>query len=87
MQYLVHVVVTAKNRQEALKKSRVVGTPKRIQVVAPEKKFKITIHVKEVAALGDDAVLLCFEGKGKFCHRHLAAEWLRSGGIDCEELP
>ena len=26
--------------------------------------------------LGEDAVLLCWENKDKFCHRHLVAEWL-----------
>jgi hypothetical protein len=29
-------------------------------------------------ALGEDAVLLCWEGPGKFCHRHIVAEWLKS---------
>lgn len=36
--------------------------------------------------LGPDAVLLCYEGSSKFCHRHLAAKWLRKGGIKIEEL-
>lgn len=37
----------------------------------------------------DGAVLLCYEGPGKFCHRHLAAQWLRDGNPDIivEELP
>ena len=26
--------------------------------------------------LGEDAILLCWEGKNKFCHRHLVAKWL-----------
>jgi hypothetical protein len=26
--------------------------------------------------LGEDAVLLCWEAPGKFCHRRLVAEWL-----------
>lgn len=26
--------------------------------------------------LTPEAVLLCYEGKAKFCHRHLVAEWL-----------
>jgi len=25
---------------------------------------------------GRDVVLLCYEASGKFCHRHLVAEWL-----------
>lgn len=35
--------------------------------------------------LGDDAVLLCYEPSNKFCHRHLAAGWLRDHGIDIRE--
>jgi len=26
--------------------------------------------------LGEDAVILCWEKSGKFCHRHLVAEWM-----------
>lgn len=26
--------------------------------------------------LGEDAVLLCWERSGTFCHRHLVAQWL-----------
>ena len=26
--------------------------------------------------LGKNSILLCWEGKGKFCHRHLVARWL-----------
>lgn len=29
--------------------------------------------------------LVCYEGKGKFCHRILVANWLRSHGIDIKE--
>jgi len=25
--------------------------------------------------LGDDAILLCWEKRGHFCHRHIVAEW------------
>jgi len=36
--------------------------------------------------LGEDAVLLCWENKDKFCHRHLVAEWLSNNlGISIEE--
>lgn len=27
--------------------------------------------------IGNDAVLLCYEASGKFCHRHIVAEWLQ----------
>lgn len=26
--------------------------------------------------LGEDAILLCYEKPGKFCHRHLVSAWL-----------
>ena len=26
--------------------------------------------------LGENAVILCWEATGKFCHRHIVAEWL-----------
>jgi hypothetical protein len=34
---------------------------------------------------GDDVVLLCYETPGKFCHRHLVAEWFLKAGIDVLE--
>lgn len=37
-------------------------------------------------ALPDGAILLCYERRGQFCHRHIAAEWLREGGIEVKEL-
>lgn len=37
--------------------------------------------------LGEDAVLLCWEGKTKFCHRHIAAKWFKDKlGIKITEL-
>ena len=37
--------------------------------------------------LGEDAVLLCWEGKGKFCHRHLVADWFKQKlGMEVMEL-
>lgn len=26
--------------------------------------------------LGEEAILLCYEKSGEFCHRHIAAQWL-----------
>lgn len=38
--------------------------------------------------LGPDAILLCWEEPGAFCHRRLVAEWLeRNLGIKVPELP
>lgn len=37
--------------------------------------------------LGEDAVLLCYEKPGQFCHRRLVAEWLEEKlGIEVKEL-
>ena len=37
--------------------------------------------------LGDDAILLCYETPGKFCHRHLVSKWLeRELGIVVTEI-
>ena len=39
------------------------------------------------ADLGENAVLLCWEKSGKFCHRHLIARWLESAlGISIYEI-
>lgn len=35
--------------------------------------------------LRDGMTLLCWEGPGKFCHRHLLAEWLRGHGHTVKE--
>jgi hypothetical protein len=37
--------------------------------------------------LGEDAILLCYEKPGEFCHRHLVAKWLEDElGIEVKEL-
>lgn len=37
--------------------------------------------------LGEDAVLLCYEKSGEFCHRHIVAEWFKKElGINITEL-
>ena len=37
--------------------------------------------------LGEDAILLCWEGKDKFCHRHIVADWLSTNlGVEITEL-
>jgi len=43
---------------------------------------------KVVEDLGSDAVLLCWEAPGKFCHRRLVAAWLEEAlGIEVPEYP
>lgn len=34
---------------------------------------------------GNPFVLLCYEGHGKFCHRHLVSEWLKKAGYNIAE--
>lgn len=37
--------------------------------------------------LGEDAILLCWEGKTKFCHRHIISKWFKDKlGIKITEL-
>jgi len=37
--------------------------------------------------LGEDAILLCYEPPGKFCHRRIVARWLEEGlGIQVPEV-
>jgi hypothetical protein len=36
--------------------------------------------------LGEDAVLLCYEKPGQFCHRHLVSAWFREHEINVTEL-
>lgn len=35
---------------------------------------------------GRPYALVCFEGKGKFCHRHVSSDWMRAAGINIIEL-
>ena len=39
----------------------------------------------KISQLPDNSILCCYEGPGKFCHRHVLAEWLREHGINIEE--
>ena len=42
---------------------------------------------KVVEELGENAVMLCYEKPGDFCHRHLIAEWLmKNTGVTVEEV-
>lgn len=46
------------------------------------------LEPKEVyEELGEDAVLVCWEGPKKFCHRHIVAKWFEKClGIKVDEL-
>lgn len=35
---------------------------------------------KVVGDLEDGSIMLCYEGPGKFCHRHIVAVWLNQSG-------
>ena len=42
---------------------------------------------KVVSDMGDNAVMLCYEKPGDFCHRHLIADWIsKNTGITVEEV-
>lgn len=38
--------------------------------------------------IGEDSIMVCWEGPGKFCHRHVVAEWLMNNvkGLEVREL-
>ena len=44
------------------------------------------IVAKDMASLGQDVALLCYEKPEDFCHRHLVGKWLDDHGIACEEF-
>jgi len=41
--------------------------------------------LKQIRALPDNSVLLCYEKLPKFCHRHVLADWLKNNGIEIKE--
>lgn len=41
--------------------------------------------LEQVKKLPEGAMLCCYEGPGRFCHRHLLAQWLRDNGIEIDE--
>jgi len=42
--------------------------------------------LKQIKNLPNNSVLLCYEGKTKFCHRHVLADWLKTYNIEIEEI-
>jgi hypothetical protein len=45
------------------------------------------LDVHEIAKeAGKDAILVCYEGVGKFCHRHLVSMWFMKAGYVVTEL-
>lgn len=56
--------------------------------------FKILGHlharkvVEDLSSLsrGNDLVLLCYENRDCFCHRHLVSQWLTVNGFPCKEF-
>ena len=40
----------------------------------------------ELLSGGKDVVMLCYEKRGDFCHRHLVAQWLNNHGYNVKEL-
>lgn len=44
------------------------------------------LSMRFVGQICQGEVLLCWEGPGLFCHRHLVREWFKKYGFDCEEV-
>lgn len=36
---------------------------------------------KVIDDLGEGAIMLCYEGPNKFCHRHIVAVWINNSGL------
>jgi uncharacterized protein YeaO (DUF488 family) len=52
-----------------------------------QKEILSKLDPKQVAEeLGQEAILLCYEKSGQFCHRHLVADWFQRAGIKVEEI-
>jgi len=45
------------------------------------------VVAKELQSLGENIVLLCYETPEKFCHRHIAVQWLNNKlGLNISEF-
>jgi len=44
------------------------------------------LNPHQIAKKLNNKILLCFEKKGDFCHRHIITEWLKKHGYQIEEL-
>jgi len=52
-----------------------------------QKEILDNLDPHEVAKeLGEEAILLCWERTGKFCHRHIVSKWFKENEIEIEEL-
>jgi len=45
-----------------------------------------TRGIKITKMIPDEAILLCWEDEGYFCHRHFIANWLNANGIKTMEI-
>lgn len=63
------------------------GEPEKYTQVYTEQILSKLDPRKTLDELGEDAVLLCWEGPEMFCHRHLVADWLMNAlKIEVTEL-
>ena len=45
------------------------------------------ILMKIYSITGDNSILLCYEGQGKFCHRHIVSRWITyNSGVIVTEI-
>ena len=72
--------------------STMVGPYKEGRLTAEEytKRYMVQLEKLDphelVGELGLDAVLVCYEKPGEFCHRHIVATWLQSHDYDITEF-
>ena len=46
----------------------------------------LKLNPHQIAKKLENKILLCFEKRGDFCHRHIIAEWLKNNGYNIKEL-
>ncbi len=56
------------------------------KVLYPLNAPEVYYELQNLAGIGKDIVLLCYETPCDFCHRHLVASWFCDYGIECKEI-
>ena len=48
--------------------------------------FKVIQDLEKLTKGAAEVALVCYEKPEDFCHRHIAARWLRKAGVDIKEF-
>jgi uncharacterized protein YeaO (DUF488 family) len=56
------------------------------QVLSQLNQFKVMKDLEKLTGGAEAIALVCYEKSDDFCHRHIAARWLRKAGIDIKEF-